>query len=34
LIGKKAGEKIRPGDKPQVRNPNGSLSAEFNFTAL
>jgi len=34
LIGKKVGKKIKPGDKLQVRNPNGSVSAEFNFTGL
>ncbi len=33
LIGKKAGKKIRPGDRLQVRNPDGSLSEEFTFTA-
>jgi hypothetical protein len=32
LIGKEAGKKIKPGDKLQVRNPNGSLSQEFTFT--
>jgi hypothetical protein len=32
LIGKKAGKKLKPGDKLQVRNPNGTLSAEFIFT--
>jgi hypothetical protein len=32
LIGKKAGRKIKPGDRVQVRNPNGSISAEFTFT--
>ncbi|HET9531418.1 MAG TPA: kelch repeat-containing protein [Blastocatellia bacterium] len=32
LIGKKAGKKIKPGDKLQVRNPDGSLSEEFAFT--
>lgn len=32
LIGKKAGKKIKPGDKLQVRNPNGTLSQEFIFT--
>ena len=31
LIGKKAGKKIRPGDKLRVRNPNGALSEEFTF---
>ncbi|MFY9611076.1 MAG: hypothetical protein WAU45_21000 [Blastocatellia bacterium] len=31
LIGKKVGKRIRPGDKLQVRNPNGSLSQEFTF---
>jgi photosystem II stability/assembly factor-like uncharacterized protein len=32
LIGKKAGKKIKPGDRLQVRNPNGSMSEEFVFT--
>jgi N-acetylneuraminic acid mutarotase len=32
LIGKKAGNKIKPGDKLRVRNPNGALSEEFTFT--
>lgn len=32
LIGKKAGNKITPGDKLQVQNPNGLKSAEFTFT--
>jgi len=32
LIGKKAGKKIKPGDKLQVRNPDGFLSEEFTFT--
>lgn len=32
LTGKKAGKKIRPGDKLQVLNPNGTLSQEFIFT--
>jgi Viral BACON domain len=32
LIGKKAGKKLKPGDKLQVRNPNGSLSQQFTFT--
>jgi N-acetylneuraminic acid mutarotase len=32
LIGKKAGRKIRPGDRVQVRNPDGTLSEEFIFT--
>ena len=32
LIGKKAGKKLKPGDKLQVRNPNGTLSEEFIFT--
>jgi N-acetylneuraminic acid mutarotase len=31
LIGKKAGRKIKPGDKLQVRNSNGDLSPEFTF---
>lgn len=32
LIGKKAGKRIKAGDKLQVRNPDGTLSAEFIFT--
>ena len=32
LIGKKAGKKVRPGDRVQVRNPNGTVSEEFTFT--
>ena len=32
LIGKNAGKKIRPGDRVQVRNPDGTLSQEFTFT--
>ena len=32
LIGKKAGKKVKAGDRVQVRNPNGSISAEFTFT--
>jgi hypothetical protein len=32
LIGKKAGKKVKPGDKLQVRNPNGALSDAFIFT--
>ena len=31
LIAKKAGKKIQPGDKLQVRNPNGTMSQEFTF---
>jgi hypothetical protein len=31
LIGKKAGKKIKPGDKLQVRNLDGTLSPEFTF---
>jgi N-acetylneuraminic acid mutarotase len=31
LIGKKAGKKIKPGDKLQVRNPDGTISEEFTF---
>jgi len=27
-----AGKKIRPGDRLQVRNPDDTLSEEFNFT--
>jgi N-acetylneuraminic acid mutarotase len=33
LISKKAGKKLRPGDRLQVRNPDGTLSEEFTFTA-
>jgi hypothetical protein len=32
VIGKKAGKKVKAGDKLQVRNPNGTLSQEFIFT--
>jgi hypothetical protein len=32
VIGKKAGKKIKAGDKLQVRNSDGTLSAEFIFT--
>jgi hypothetical protein len=32
LIGKRAGKNIKPGDRVQVRNPDGTLSAEFIFT--
>jgi N-acetylneuraminic acid mutarotase len=32
LIGKKAGKKVKIGDKLQVRNPNGTLSEQFSFT--
>ena len=32
LIGKKTGKKIKPGDSLKVRNPNGSVSADFFFT--
>ena len=32
LIGKKAGKKIKAGDRVQVRNPDGTLSEEFIFT--
>jgi len=32
LIGKRAGKKIKPGDRLQVRNPDGPLSEEFIFT--
>lgn len=32
LIGKKAGKRIKPGDKLQVRNVDGTLSEEFTFT--
>ena len=32
LICKKAGKKIKAGDKLQVRNPDGTLSEEFIFT--
>lgn len=32
LIGKRAGKKIKPGDRLQVRNPDHILSEEFIFT--
>jgi hypothetical protein len=32
LIGKKSGRKIKPGDKLQVSNPDGTVSEEFIFT--
>ena len=32
LIGKKAGKKVKAGDRLQVRNLNGTLSEEFMFT--
>jgi hypothetical protein len=32
LIGKKAGKKIQPGDRVQVRNPDATISEEFTFT--
>jgi N-acetylneuraminic acid mutarotase len=32
LIGRKSGRKIKPGDKLQVRNPDGTVSEEFIFT--
>ena len=32
LIGKKAGKQIKPGDKIQVRNPDGTLSEVFIFS--
>jgi hypothetical protein len=32
LIGKKAGKRLKAGDRVQVRNPNGTLSEEFIFT--
>jgi len=32
LIGKKAGKRIKPGDRVQVRNPAGTLSEQFIFT--
>jgi hypothetical protein len=31
LIGKKTGKRIKPGDRLQVRNPDGALSNEFTF---
>jgi N-acetylneuraminic acid mutarotase len=34
LIAKKSGKKIRPGDKVQVQNPNGTLSQEFIFSGV
>ena len=33
LIGKKAGKKIKPGDRVQVRNPDGTISQAFTFTS-
>jgi len=33
-IGKKAGKKIKPGDKLQVRNPDGNISEEFIFSGF
>ena len=32
LIGKRAGKRIKSGDRLQVRNPNGSASEGFTFT--
>ena len=32
LIGKKAGKKVRPGDKLRVQNANGTISPEFVFS--
>ena len=32
LIGRKAGKRLKLGDRLQVRNPNGTLSEEFIFT--
>jgi hypothetical protein len=32
LIGKKAGKKVKSGDKLQVRNSDGALSPEFTYT--
>ena len=32
LIGKRAGKKVKAGDRVQVRNPDGTLSEEFTFT--
>ena len=32
LIGKKAGKKVKPGDRLQVRNPDDIISEEFIFT--
>ncbi|MEW6211783.1 MAG: FG-GAP-like repeat-containing protein [Acidobacteriota bacterium] len=32
LIGKKAGKKIKPGDRVQVRNPDGTLSNEVTYS--
>jgi hypothetical protein len=34
LIGKKTGKKVKPGDKLQVRNANGTISEERVFTGL
>lgn len=31
VIGKKAGKRVKAGDRVQVRNPDGSLSDEFTF---
>ena len=32
LIGKKAGEKVKPGDRLRVQNPDGSLSEEHTYS--
>jgi hypothetical protein len=32
LVGKKAGKKVKAGDRLQVRNPDGTTSEEFIFT--
>jgi hypothetical protein len=32
LVAKKAGKLVKPGDRVQVRNPDGTLSEEFIFT--
>jgi hypothetical protein len=34
LISKKAGRRIKPGDRVQVQDPNGTLSQEFNFSGV
>jgi hypothetical protein len=33
LIGKKAGKRVKPGDRVQVRNPDGTISEAFTFTS-
>lgn len=34
LIGKRAGKKIQPRDKIQVKDANGTLSQEFTFAGM